>query len=95
LYPNKEDTESPEASPLLASPSQLAGAPDTWIAVAGVDVLRREGIAFAEALLEAGVNVRVKEYEKMPHMLLQLDKLLKLPVIDDVVEVMTTCVGLR
>jgi hypothetical protein len=31
----------------------------------------------------------------MPHMLLQVDKLLELPVIDDIVEVMTTCVSLR
>jgi acetyl esterase/lipase len=35
-----------------------------WMAVAEVDVLRREGIAFAEALLNAGVKVTVKEYEK-------------------------------
>jgi acetyl esterase/lipase len=95
LYPNQKDTESPEASPLLASPSELAGVPDTWMAVAEVDVLRREGIVFAEALLNAGVKVRVKEYKKMPHMMLQLDKLLELPVINDVVEVMRTCVGSR
>jgi hypothetical protein len=31
----------------------------------------------------------------MPHMLLQVDKLLELPVIDDVVEVVRTCVGPR
>ena len=66
-----------------------------WMAVAEVDVLRREGIAFAEALLNAGVKVTVKEYEKMPHMLLQVDKLLELPVIDDVVEIVRTCVGPR
>jgi acetyl esterase/lipase len=65
------------------------------MAVAEVDVLRREGIAFAEALLNAGVKVTVKEYEKMPHMLLQVDKLLELPVIDDEVEVVRTCVGPR
>jgi acetyl esterase/lipase len=95
LYPNQGDTESPEVSPLLASPGQLAGVPDTWMAIAEVDVLRREGIAFAKALLNAGVKVRVKEYEKMPHMMLQLDELLGVPVIDDVVEVVRTCVGLR
>jgi acetyl esterase/lipase len=95
LYPNQEVTESPEASPLLASPSQLAGVPDTWMAVAEVDVLRGEGIAFAKALGNAGVKVEVKEYPKMPHMMLQLDKLLGVPVIGDVVEVVRTCVGLR
>lgn len=66
-----------------------------WMAVVEVDALRREGIAFSEALLNAGVKVTVKEYEKMPHMLLQVDKLLELPVIGDVVEVVRTCVGPR
>jgi acetyl esterase/lipase len=65
------------------------------MAVAEVDALREEGIAFAKALLEAGVEVSVKEYEKMPHMMLQLDRLLELPLIDDVVKVMRTCVGLE
>ena len=39
--------KSPEASPLLASPSQLAAVPN---------VLRGEGIAFAKASLEAGAR---------------------------------------
>jgi acetyl esterase/lipase len=92
LYPKQEDTDSPEASLLLASPSQLVGIPDTWMAAGGVDVLRREARAFDEAFLRAGVKARMKEYIKMPNMLLQLDKLPELPVISDVVEVVRTCV---
>lgn len=92
LFPNQADTENPEASPLLASPSQLADLPDTLIVVAEVDPLREEALAFAKAVAEAGVKVEVKEYGKVPHMLLPLDKLLGIPVIDEVVEVIRACV---
>jgi acetyl esterase/lipase len=95
LYPNQEVTESPEASPLLASPNQLAGVPDTWMVVTEVDILRRERLTLAEALLNARVKARVKVHEKISHMILQLDKLLELPVINDVVEVVRTCVSPR
>lgn len=92
LYPNEKDTESPDASPLLASLSQLASAPDTWIGLAEVDALLKEGIAYAEALREAGVKVDVKLYERKPHMLLPMDKALKIPVVSDVVEVVKACI---
>jgi acetyl esterase/lipase len=91
LYPKQEDTDSPEASLLLASPSKLVGIPGTWMAAGGVDVLRREARAFDEAFLRAGVKARMKEYVKMPNMLLKLDKLPEFPVISDVVEVVRTC----
>ena len=65
------------------------------IGIGGRRVLGRGGKSIAEALLNAGVKVTVKEYEKMPHMLLQVDKLLELPVIDEEVEVVRTCVGPR
>jgi hypothetical protein len=42
----------------------------------------------SSVLGNAGVNVMVKEYPKAPHMLLLVDKLLELPVIDDVVKVL-------
>jgi acetyl esterase len=55
----------PDASPLRAS--DLAGAPPAYIAVAGNDVLRDEGVAYARALEEAGVDVTLREYEDMSH----------------------------
>ena len=58
------DTVSPEASPLLVPPSQLQHAPDAWTAVADVDVLHGEGIAFSEKLQNARVKITVKEYAK-------------------------------
>ena len=69
--------------------------PDTWTAVADVDVLHREGIAFPEKLQNAGFKITVKENAKTPHTLLPVDKLLGLLVIDDVVDVVRTEVDPR
>ena len=54
-----------DAAPLHAT--DLAGAPAAYIAVAGHDVLRDDGVAYARALEEAGVEVTLREFEDMPH----------------------------
>jgi acetyl esterase len=55
----------PDASPLHAT--DLSAAPPAYIAVAGHDVLRDEGVAYARALEAAGVPVTLREYEDMTH----------------------------
>ena len=42
-------------------------APPAFVAVAGHDVLRDEGIAYARALEAAGVPVTLREYADMTH----------------------------
>jgi acetyl esterase/lipase len=55
----------PDASPLRAD--DLSGAAPAYIAVAGHDVLRDEGVAYARALEAAGVAVTLREFEDMTH----------------------------
>lgn len=52
-------------APLLAE--SLAGLPPAVIAVAGFDPLRDEGIAYADALEQAGVPVVLRHYEDLVH----------------------------
>jgi acetyl esterase len=58
-------TDDPDAAPLVAD--DLAGLPPAYVAVAGHDPLRDDGIRYAERLREAGVEVRLERYDDMPH----------------------------
>jgi acetyl esterase len=51
----------------LSAVADPSGFPPTYVLVAGLDPLRDEGLAFAEALRAAGVPVRCSEYPDMPH----------------------------
>ena len=55
----------PLAAPALAT--SLAGLPPAYLLLAGRDVLRDEGAAYAERLGEAGVPVQVRRREEMVH----------------------------
>jgi len=51
----------------LALPAVTAGAPPAWIAIAAHDPLRDDGLAYAAALREAGVQAQVAVYDDMTH----------------------------
>ncbi|KAF2499637.1 hypothetical protein BU16DRAFT_547877 [Lophium mytilinum] len=60
-----EPTREEYASPLLAK--SLEGLPPALIQVAGLDPLRDEALAYADALQAAGVQVTVQVYPGLPH----------------------------
>lgn len=58
------DRGDPDVSPLHAD---LAGLPPTFLLLAGHDILTPEGEAYGEALVDAGVELTVSSYPRMPH----------------------------
>ena len=65
LYLDGADGAQPDASPLNAD--DLPGVAPAFIAVAGHDVLRDDGLRYAEALRAAGVDVTLERYDDMVH----------------------------
>jgi acetyl esterase len=59
------DGENPYVSPLRAP--DLSGLPPAFIATAGFDPLRDDGLRYGDRLREAGVPVKVTNYETMIH----------------------------
>jgi acetyl esterase len=68
-YLGDADRADPDVSPLNAH--DLAGVPPAYIAVAGHDVLRDDGLRYADALRAAGVDVTVERYDDMVHSFLR------------------------
>ena len=69
------------ASPLNATPAQLAGLPPTLIQTAENDVLRDEGEAYGRKLQAAGVAVTSVRYNGMIHDFGLLNVLAKVPAV--------------
>ena len=64
-YLGAHDRADPDACPARAG--DLSGVAPAFIAIAGYDVLRDEGEAYARALQAAGVAVTLREYDDMTH----------------------------
>lgn len=73
------DPDDPTASPLRASPGDLAGLPPTLIITAEADVVRDEGEAFAALLRAAGVPVTCTRYLGTVHDFVVLSQLSETP----------------
>ena len=71
--PEVADRKSPYASPLLAE--SLEDLPPAIVITAGFDVLRDEGIAYAERLEAAGVPTLRAHYPSMIHGFVSMDRL--------------------
>ena len=63
--PGDEDRRDQRFSVMAAS--DVSRMPPTYIATAGMDVLRDQGEAFGARLLESGVEVDVRRFSNLPH----------------------------
>lgn len=74
------------ASPLQATAGQLRGLPPALVQVAGADVLRDEGLAYAQKLDAAGVDTTVVRYENLIHDYGLLNAISMVPAVRDALE---------
>jgi len=77
--PDTAVRKQPTATPLNASPDQLAGLPEALIIVDENDVLRDEGEAYARKLSDAGVRVTSVRYNGTIHDFVMLNALADTP----------------
>ena len=71
--PNEDDWSKWDASPIFATREMLEGLPPAWIAVAELDILRDEGVAFGEKLRKAGITTEIEVYKGAPHPIMAMD----------------------
>ena len=69
-FEDDADRQDPYAAPLLAD--DFEGLPPATVVTGGFDPLRDEGVAYAERLEEAGVDVTHRHYDDAIHAFVQL-----------------------
>jgi len=72
VWAEDRDPASPEASPLYASADDLAMLPPTRIWTGRHDLFIVDSRTFARKLAEAGVDVKLYEYESAPHVFMAI-----------------------
>ncbi|KAF8506665.1 lipase/ esterase [Russula emetica] len=80
--PHEQTRARWDASPLLAQDEMFSKVPKAWIAVAELDILRDEGIAYGNKLLTAGVPAQINTYKGAPHLIMAMDGTYRL-IYDD------------
>lgn len=81
--PDEAKRQEIYASPLRASFEQLKGLPPALVQVAGADVLRDEGLAYARRLDAASVDTTVVRYESLIHDYGLLNAISHVPAVRD------------
>src|SRR6185436_15741859 len=81
--PNPAQRSEIYASPLQATAEQIKGLPPALVQVAGNDVLRDEGLAYARKLDAAGVDVTAVRYENLIHDYGLLNAISQVPAVRD------------
>ncbi|TFY58855.1 hypothetical protein EVJ58_g6159 [Rhodofomes roseus] len=71
--PNVADRAAWESSPIYAPEASFRKLPKACVQVMELDILRDEGIAYAEKLREHGVEAEVILYKTAPHPILSMD----------------------
>lgn len=72
--PDEADRASPLASPLRAA--DFSGLPPAYVMLGGYDPLHDEGLAYAQKLREAGVEVTIADHADMVHCFIYLQTVL-------------------
>lgn len=71
--PNKEDHTKWDASPIFAPDELVKKVPKAWFAIAELDILKEEGLAYSKKLEAQGVHVEVEVYKGGPHPIMAMD----------------------
>lgn len=77
--PNHADRAAWGSSPIFAPDESFKKLPKACVMVMELDVLRDEGIAYAEKMKGAGVEVEVKLYKGAPHPIISMDGMSAVP----------------